>query len=106
MNGFERALLLARDALDVLTGATGYGIAIWFLAFIFTWSGIAKMRRPTLAAMAMVDFGVVRHLRPRLGFALGTIELLLALFLALGVYPSLFLYMTDALLWCVGMCWT
>jgi len=54
----------------------GYGVAIWILAIIFAWSGIAKLWQPTLAARALVDFGVLRRVRPHLGSALGVAELL------------------------------
>ncbi len=99
MNGFESALALFAELLHLVTAPTGYGIAVWILAIIFVWSGVAKLRRPTLAAMAMMDFGVLRRVRPRLGSALGAAELLLALFLVAGVLPALFLPVTAGLLW-------
>jgi methylamine utilization protein MauE len=99
MNGFESALSLLARALHLITAPTGYGVAIWVLAIIFAWSGIAKLRRPTLAAMAIMDFGIVRRIRPRLGSALGAAELLLALFLIIGTLPVLFLPVTAGLLW-------
>ena len=49
--------------------------------------------------MAMVDFGVLRRVRPRLGAALGAAELLLALFLATGTLPVVFLPAAAVLLW-------
>jgi len=99
VNGFESALSLAGDALRVLTEQPGYGISVWFLVWVFAWSGIAKLRRPALAAMAMVDFGVVRHVQPLLGGALGATELLLAFALALGMLSVLFLWIAAILLW-------
>ena len=99
MNGFESALSLLARALHLITAPTGYGIAIWILAIIFAWSGIAKLRRPTLAAMAMMDFGILRRIRPRLGSTLGAAELLLALFLITGTLPALILPVTAGLLW-------
>jgi hypothetical protein len=99
MNGFESALTLFTELFRLVTAPTGYGIAVWILAIIFVWSGVAKLRRPTLAAMAMMDFGVLRRLRPLLGSALGAAELLLALFLIAGVLPALFLPVTAGLLW-------
>ena len=99
MNGFESALGLFTELLRLLTAPTGYGIAVWILAIIFVWSGVAKLRRPTLAAMAMMDFGVLRRVRPRLGSALGAAELLLALSLIAGVLPALVLPVTAGLLW-------
>jgi hypothetical protein len=99
MNGFESALALFTELLRLVTAPTGYGIAVWILAIVFVWSGVAKLRRPTLAAMAMMDFGVVRRVRPRLGSALGAAELLLALSLIAGVIPALVLPVTAGLLW-------
>ncbi len=99
MNGFESALSLLARGLHLITAPTGYGVAIWILAIIFAWSGIAKLRRPTLAAMAMIDFGIVHRIQPRLGSALGAAELLLALFLITGTLPVLFFPVTAGLLW-------
>ena len=99
MNGFESALSLFAKALQLVTAPTGFGVGVWILAIIFVWSGLAKLRRPTLAAMAMMDFGILRGVRPRLGGALGAAELLLAVFLIIGVLPGLFLPVTAGLLW-------
>jgi hypothetical protein len=99
MSGFEAAFSLVAELLRLVTAPTGYGIAVWILAIIFVWSGLAKLRRPTLAAMAIVDFGVLRRVRPRLGSALGAAELLLAVFLITGTIPAIFLPVTAGLLW-------
>jgi hypothetical protein len=99
MNGFESALSLATDALRIATTPDIRGIAVWVLVIIFAWSGIAKLRRPGLAALAMVDFGVLRRARPRLGSALGAAELVLALFLATGALLVLSLPIAAGLLW-------
>ena len=82
-----------------MTAPAGYGIAVWILAIVFVWSGVAKLRQPTLAAMAMMDFGVIRRVRPRLGSALGAAEVLVALSLVTGTLPALFLPITAGLLW-------
>ena len=99
MNGFESALSLLAKALHLTTAPTGFGIAVWMLAIVFVWSGVAKLRQPTLAAVAMMEFGVLRRVRPRLGSALGAAELLLALLLIAGTLPALFLPVTAVLLW-------
>jgi Methylamine utilisation protein MauE len=99
MNGFETTLFDPTDALHSVVAPVIRGIAIWILAIIFAWSGVAKLRRPSLAAMAMVDFGVLHRIRPRLGSTLGSAELLLALFLITGVLPALFLSVAAGLLW-------
>ena len=99
MSGFESAGDLFAGLLRLVTAPAGYGVAVWVLAIIFVWSGVAKLRRPTLAAMAIRDFGVLRRVRPRLGSALGGTEVLLALILATGTLPMLFLPVTAGLLW-------
>jgi hypothetical protein len=99
VNGFESALSLFARALQLITAPAGYGIAVWILAIAFVWSGVAKLRQPTLAAMAMMDFGVLRRVRPWLGSALGAAEVLVALSLVTGTLPALFLPITAGLLW-------
>jgi hypothetical protein len=99
VNGFESALSLFAKALHLITAPPGYGIAVWILAIVFVWSGVAKLRKPTLAAVAMMDFGLLRRVRPRLGSALGAAELLLALLLISGALPALFLPVAAGLLW-------
>ncbi len=99
MNGLESAFSLFAGGLHLITAPAGYGIAIWILVIVFMWSGVAKLRQPTLAAMAMVDFGVLRRVRPRLGGALGAAELLVALSLVTGTLPALCMPLTAGLLW-------
>ena len=99
MNGFGSAVALLGQAFDLVTGPAGYGIAIWVLAIIFVWSGLAKLRRPALAAMAINDFGILRRIRPGLGSALGAMELLLALALITATLPVIVLPVTAGLLW-------
>jgi hypothetical protein len=98
VNGFGAAVALLTDVFDLITGPAGYGIAIWVLAIIFVWSGLAKLRRPALAAMAMNDFGLLRRVRPGLGRALGAVELLLALSLITGTLLVVVLPVTAGLL--------
>lgn len=96
MGGFN---LVLSFIVSALTDQLGYEIAVWFLAGIFVWSGIVKLRRPVLAAMAMVDFGIVRHARPAFGLALGALETFLALALVLRVFTHLILPFTALLFW-------
>jgi methylamine utilization protein MauE len=49
------------------------------LGAIFAWSGFSKLRRPTAAALAISQFGVLRGVHRRAGLALGLAELALAL---------------------------
>jgi hypothetical protein len=53
-------------------------------------AGIAKLRRPQLAAMAIVDFGMAVHARRSLGVAVGSLEVVLAAALASHVFPRAF----------------
>jgi hypothetical protein len=99
VNGFGSAIALLGQAFDLVTGPAGYGTAIWVLAIIFVWSGLAKLRRPALAAMAINDFGILRRIRPGLGSALGAMELLLALALITATLPVVTLPVTAGLLW-------
>jgi hypothetical protein len=99
VNGFGSAIALLAQVFHLVTGPVGYGIAIWVLAIIFVWSGLAKLRRPALAAMAMNDFGILRRIRPGLGSALGAVELLLALSLITGTLLVVVLPFTAGLLW-------
>lgn len=99
MSGFATLLSAAGTALGALATPAASAVAIWFLAGVFAWSGLAKLRKPALAAMALVDFRVARRVRPPLGAALGTAEVLLAAALALGLLPRLTLALTAGLLW-------
>ena len=97
MGGFEAAGTLLRGVYEELTGP-GLGIVMSFLAWVFVVSGIAKLRRPALTAMAVVDFGVTRRVVPRLGIALGAVELALGAALMLRILPAVTLALTCALL--------
>lgn len=97
MGGFASALSLGQSLLDAWTGPTGTGLTAWFLAAVIAISGIAKLRRPALASMAMVDFGVVRQVRPELGLGLGIGELALAV--ALPIVPMPAGVIAAAVLW-------
>jgi hypothetical protein len=99
MNGFAHVLQFAADGLGALTGPTGHGIGVFCLAIVFAWSGMAKLRRPELAALAIVDFGLTRHAKPILGYTLGTAEAALAVLLVVGTSMPPILLATAALLW-------
>lgn len=61
---------------------------------------MAKLRRPTSAAMAIADFGLTRRVHPRLGLVLGIAETALALALAFGgPYSRAALTVAAVLLW-------
>lgn len=97
--GFQALFALIQDILSLLTEAAGHSVVMWFLAFVFAWSGVVKLRRPVLAAMAIADFGITRRVYPVLGRLLGAAESLLALTLAIKVFPRLTLSVTALLLW-------
>lgn len=78
MSGFSAVIELGRGLFEAWMSPAGTGVTAWFLAALFAISGTTKLRRPTLAAMAMVDLGMVHRVRPRLGQALGIGELGLA----------------------------
>lgn len=98
MDGFAAALRLAMAGYYTLASPPVFPVAIWFLAGVFLWSGITKLQRPALAAMAMVDFGIVRRVYPWLGRALGAVEVLLAVALVLRVQLRTVLACTAGLL--------
>lgn len=97
MGGFEAAGGLFAELYEQVTGP-GLGIVTSLLAWVFVVSGIAKLRRPALTAMAIVDFGVTRRVVPALGAALGAVELVLAAALFLRIVPLATLTLTAGLL--------
>lgn len=98
MGGFEAAGGLLRDAYAAVTSADGAGAAASLLAWVFLLSGTVKLRRPALAALAMVDFGVARKTVPALGLALGAVEVMLGAALLLRVFPGAALVVAGVLL--------
>lgn len=99
--GFVTAGELIAEALQALMAPPFSGVGLWLLAGVFVWSGAAKLRRPALAALALVDFGVARRARPGLGRALGGGELALALLLVALPWPTTAL--AAGLLWCFAL---
>lgn len=75
------------------------GIALWVLAGVFAFTGYAKLRRPEFAAVALVDFGLVRAVRSRNGSMLGWAEISLATFLVAAPWPALALAAASVVLW-------
>lgn len=97
MGGFFEAGDLLAAGLAAVRGADGSGVISWFLAAVFAVSGSVKVRRPALAAMALVDFQIVRRPLPVLGLTLGAFELLVAVGLAL--VPAVAIPLAAFLLW-------
>jgi hypothetical protein len=75
------------------------GVGLFVLGLMFVWSGIAKARRPTLAALAMNEFGLTSGLNRRLAVALGASEIALGVALGSTVLPRLSLAVSSAALW-------
>jgi hypothetical protein len=82
MGGFEAATLLLRGFLSMIFGREGLIVWAWFLVGIFAASGFVKLRSPDRAAIAMVQFGVLRDPNPSLGRVLGLGETTLGASLA------------------------
>jgi hypothetical protein len=81
-DGFDTLGRGIGNGFDALQGESFFGTVSFLLALVFVFSAVPKLRKPQLAALAMVDFGVASRARPALGLALGLAELLLAV--ALG----------------------
>jgi hypothetical protein len=99
MGGFRALADVAGDTLAVIANASVYGIALSFLASLFLVSGASKLRRPRLAAIAMVNFGVARRARPGYGRALAVAEITLASLLVIRLEPRVMLIAAGVLLW-------
>lgn len=68
------------DGIESASSSAGvFSCGACFLAFVFLFSAVPKLRRPELAAMAIADFGIGRRGHVWAGRALGMFELLLAL---------------------------
>lgn len=74
MEGLEIAEAVVSDVYMTLTSGHVMGVGGSFIALIFLWSGMSKLRRPAVAAMALVDFRVTRRVNQSLGKALGLLE--------------------------------
>jgi len=72
------------EAANGLSNQAAFSAGAWALALVFLASAVPKLRKPELAAMAMVDFGVITKPRPIAGTALGAGEVALALALSLA----------------------
>jgi hypothetical protein len=66
------------SAFDTLGQPAFFSTACFVLALVFVLSAVPKLRKPELAALAMVDFGVTRRSHPRAGLGLGVGELAIA----------------------------
>jgi hypothetical protein len=82
-------LRLLGDALSTgaagVSSETGLSVIGFALAFLFFWSGSAKLKSPRRAAVALSDFGLTHAVHPRLGALAGVGELLVATGTVVGV---------------------
>lgn len=86
MNGFA---VVQSWVEEVLRNDELISLGAAFLGWILLWSGTAKLRKPLLAAAALVDFGFGRRPKRSYGTALGACEVAVALLLLIvpGVLP-------------------
>ncbi len=91
--------MITSDLAIVILPAAGWeNVAVWFLVGVLFVAGSVKLRQPIPVAVAMVNFGISRRVRPVAGRALGALEAALAMTLALGLFPNLTLAVVAALL--------
>lgn len=99
MNGVDAMIttgtFFARAALDPRARL----VATSLLGVVFILSGIPKVRRPDLAAMAFVDFGLVRTVRTQFGVLLGATECLLGVALLTSIAAPLPTALSVVALW-------
>lgn len=72
--------------VDVIQTSPGYEILTFFLGCVLAWSATAKLASPGRAALALVDFQLMRHPVKAAALALGVFELVLAAGLLLGIH--------------------
>lgn len=85
MGGFDWLGDLAESAGAAMRSTPGEDVAAWAIGLVFIWSGVAKLQKPRLAALAMMDFGVVGKPKAAHGLVFGGIECLLGAAALLGV---------------------
>jgi hypothetical protein len=69
---------------DALADQAVFGCLALLLALVFVASAVPKLRKPELAALAIVDFGVTRRAYRQAGLGLGVAEFILAIALAVS----------------------
>jgi len=90
VHGLRSLLHSAGDGFALAGEGNVYRVGLWLLAGVFIWSGLAKVSKPAVAALALADFRLIREARRRSGRAAGIAEVALALLLAGGAllgYP-------------------
>jgi hypothetical protein len=99
MNGFGVVSDLIEEVFAFLTSVDSLRALLFLLGYVFCWSGIAKVRNPALAALAMKDFEVVTSPRPGFGLVLGICETLLGLLLVSGLFIRTSALVAMLVLW-------
>jgi hypothetical protein len=84
VNGLDSLADAIGSAISAFPGSAALAILVLAIGFVFIWSGFAKLRDPWMAAMALVDFRLVRAPSRTLGAAVGAVELGLAAALVLA----------------------
>jgi hypothetical protein len=97
MHGFELLSSAAASALQLIADAEVRSVFVWALAGTLLWSGSSKIRRPLLAATALMRFGLVKTAPRIYGQLLGVAELVLAALLVARVAPLFALATATAL---------
>lgn len=90
VGGFASLGIWANGVLSWIGESDIYGVTTSFLAMTFLLSGILKLRRPHLAAFALVDFHVTRTTNASYGRALGALEVFFATGLLARLWPLVF----------------
>jgi hypothetical protein len=88
VGGFDVIGDSVKRAVEGLTSAAGLSVLMFGLAFVFLWSGSAKLHSPSRAGAALRDFGLTSTVRPGLGAIAGAAEIVLAFGLAAGAVAA------------------
>lgn len=97
MGGLEALFAAVRDTIAFIGEEPMFSVVLWLVGAIFIWSGISKARHPSRAAMAMVQFGVLRTPRASAGRTLGYFEMTLGFWLLSGIAVRLSLIVAAIL---------
>jgi hypothetical protein len=81
MHGYQHAIDLLGRLVRECGRPSLNGIFAAFLAAVFISSGLAKLRRPAVAALSIVNFGVTSRVWTAAGVALGASEVALSVVL-------------------------
>lgn len=87
MTGIQVLLGWSAQGLRVLQNSHTQFTLITVIGIVFIWSGVAKLRQPMLAAMAIMDFGLLSRVNRSIGSLAGIFELGLGVILVSGRLP-------------------